>query len=501
MHDEDIVDPIPCPAAFREGGEAASYSQAALLLALGIAMKREYAPLLTTLAEQPPFPLPELPSVVEAISEEHFERVLSQMTRQTMDGTARRVQLSAAEDLYRNAGEQRNVDSALRLLAASMRAPGELARVAAAVSTLDLVDTPMTALRILVNAALRSRSDLVRGIATSALVRVERDLRRWPRLARQLVRIARSRAPFRWHSHVSVGSKQTLPTNNTACLVHGTLLVPVGKRPEEWWKPGTGDFHQYLRTGPRPNVYSGSDYFYWSGGWSDDARSDAVEGLCRWVRSHRDADLDLFAHSHGANVAMLASHHVKIRQLVLLSCPVHWGLYRPDFFNVRDIVSIRVRWDLIIMADRADQRFQDPRIREHVLPVWYGRHDSSRRSSTWRSHDLVQHLDSPAISKQAAPPTPPPRRPLAPAFQYVVRIKGPVERATAVVQALRAHSLIGGAHFQQVLFKNSPPRPHYDIEVVAKQALTAAWIRDVAQQSNAELVGFARYTSSSAGAQ
>src|SRR6187401_1127975 len=147
MHDEDIVDPIPCPAAFREGGEAASHSQAALLLALGIAMKREYAPLLTTLAEQPPFPLPELPSVVEAISEEHFERVLSQMTRQTMDGTARRVQLSAAEDLYRNAGEQRNVDSALRLLAASMRAPGELARVAAAVSTLDLVDTPMTALR------------------------------------------------------------------------------------------------------------------------------------------------------------------------------------------------------------------------------------------------------------------------------------------------------------------------------------------------------------------
>lgn len=493
MYDEDIVEPIPCPDAFREGGDAARYSQAALLLALGIAMRREYALLLASLYDSLPFSLPELPLVDQPVSESRFDGVVADVARLAMEVPARRVQLMAAEDLYGNHGESRTADSALRLLAASLRDPDQLVRVAAAVSTLDLVETPTAALKVLVNAALRRPSNAVAGIATSALARVERDPQRWPRLARQLVRVVRSRSPLRWHSRNSIVSRQTAPIDNSACLVHGTLFVPVGRRPEEWWKPGTGDFHTYLKTGPRPNIYSGADYFSWSGGWFDDARSEGVEKLSRWVRDRRYSELDIFAHSHGANIAMLATHHVKIRQLVLLSCPVHWTLYQPKFSNVSDIVSLRIRWDLTIMADRGDQRFSDPRIREHVLPVWFGRHDSSRRSSTWRNRNLVQYLDSPALAKETDMPAPQSPRPAIPKFEYQVRVKGPREVAYAFVEALRAQPLIRSAHIPLAEFKNSPPRASYAIDLVAGEALTDAWVRDVALQVNAEVLSFARY--------
>ena len=493
MYDEDIVDPIPCPAAFREGGEAARCSQAALLLVLGIALRREYAPLLSTLVEQPPFELPNLRPVDGPVSQERFERVMTQVTGELREVPANRVRLIAAEALYRDSGEHRNADSALRLLAASLLESDDLVRVARAVSTLDLVETPIVVLKILVNAALRSPSHAVAAIATSALARVERDLHRWPRLARQLVRMARRRIPFRWRSRDFSVSRQTTSVDNSVCLVHGTLFVPVGRRPDEWWKPGTGDFHMYLKTGPRPNVYSGADYFFWSGGWFDDARSEAVEKLSRWVRDRRYSELDVFAHSHGANIAMLATRHVKIRQLVLLSCPVHWSLYQPDFSNVSDIVSIRIRWDLVIMADRGDQRFDHPQVREHVLPMWFGRHDSSRRSSTWQSRNLARYLDSPIVSKETAMPTPPPSPPPTPTFDYFVTIKGPVERGSAFIDALNAHSVVREATFKPVWFKNSRPRPDYSIHVVTTQPLTEAWVKDVAQRSNAEVLGITEY--------
>jgi hypothetical protein len=490
MHDEDIVDPIPCPDAFREGGESASYSQAALLLALGIALKPKYAGLLQTLRDPAPFPLPELRPVEEPVPEARFDRVLEEARRQALEAEADELQWRAAEDLYRRPAEYGNADGALRLLAASLVGPDELVRVAAAVSTLDLVDTSYAATWTLVTAAMRSPSALVRAIATTGLMRNDHSLRTWRWLVWKVHQRVREATARFWQSRDVPAVTRVRSTDDVTCIVHGTLFVPVGRHLEEWWKPGTGDFHEYLRKGPRPNVYSGPDYYRWSGGWNDFARSEAVQNLSAWMRAHGQSELDLFAHSHGANVAMLASHHVKIRQLVLLSCPVHWGLYQPDFSKVSDVVSFRVRWDLVIMADRGDQRFSHQQIREHVLPLWYGAHESARRSSTWRSQDLVKHLHVPGGSKTVVSAAAPPSQDrVAPTFEYRFDIKGPHDRAFAFAQAMRGQPGIQSASVPIVEFKNSRPRDRYAVFITARQELQMAWVRQVAEQSNAEILG------------
>lgn len=138
-----------------------------------------------------------------------------------------------------------------------------------------------------------------------------------------------------------------------------------------------------------PNLYGHSDYYRWSGGWNEYARHDAAEKLCEWMRLRHVSVPDVIAHSHGGNVAMLASTQENMNKLVLLSCPVHWSDYRPD--KVSDVLSIRIKWDLVIMADGGAQRFpNDPRIREVILPFWFTAHDASRRSSTWKSRNLDQ---------------------------------------------------------------------------------------------------------------
>jgi hypothetical protein len=285
-----------------------------------------------------------------------------------------------------------------------------------------------------------------------------------------------------------------------ALLVHGTLFGFVGSGMEEWWKPGSGDLHEFLRKGPRPGVYSGSDYYRWSGGWNDFARDEAVRTLTDWVRGHSLSALDVFAHSHGANVAMLATHRVPVRNLVLMSCPVHWEIYKPDFANVAKVVSIRAKWDLVIMADRGDQRFPDhPQIAEHVLPIWFARHDSSRRSSTWRREQLAAYLDattaSPSTTAPAVPPLPSPEPASPPpvrAFEQFVAVKGPVETAEAFIDALRRLPEVYQAEFRPVVFKKSPPRDKYTILVKGDAALYFDRIRDVAREVGAEVLFFDR---------
>ena len=85
---------------------------------------------------------------------------------------------------------------------------------------------------------------------------------------------------------------------------------------------------------------------------------------------------------------MLATHGgLQAGTLILLSCPVHPSKYFPDFANAARVISIRVRLDLVILADRGGQRFQDPRIEENVLPIWFD-HSASRSPDVWREHGV-----------------------------------------------------------------------------------------------------------------
>jgi len=135
----------------------------------------------------------------------------------------------------------------------------------------------------------------------------------------------------------------------------------------------------------RRDLYNQSDRFAWSGGYSYDARSLGANDLVKWVDLHREQGLDLFTHSHGGNVAMLASNRgLRLGKLVLLSCPVQFRKYQPNFGQVTKLVSIRVRLDLVILADRCGQKFKDSRIRENVLPIWFD-HTATHNPEVWKN--------------------------------------------------------------------------------------------------------------------
>jgi hypothetical protein len=73
--------------------------------------------------------------------------------------------------------------------------------------------------------------------------------------------------------------------------------------------------------------------------------------------------------------------------VLLLNCPV-----RPSYvFREGSAItarSVRTCFDLVILADRAGQRFP-PRsgIVEQYLPSWYG-HSGTTDPKTWHRHDI-----------------------------------------------------------------------------------------------------------------
>jgi hypothetical protein len=275
----------------------------------------------------------------------------------------------AAEAFYRDA----NVESAAALLEISLRHPHELARVAAAASYMEVTVAPTRAIRIL-ERGVRSQDRLVRGVAAHALARVD------PVNARLTPLLAAKRRPSRRRP------------SRTGTIVHGTFA-----RTSAWWQPPAGDFWKYLHDTVDPQLYAASDRFEWSGGYTDYDRGRAGGELHDWVQdpTHNLDGLDLFTHSHGGSVAMLATHAgTRVGRLVLLSCPVHWPKYSPEFSRVTKIFSIRVRLDLVILIDGGGQRFSHPQINERVLPIWFD-HFTTHDPTTWEDHDLITFISQP----------------------------------------------------------------------------------------------------------
>jgi hypothetical protein len=252
---------------------------------------------------------------------------------------------------------------AAQLMEACLRHPAELARVAAAASYFELTTDPQRLIKILVRGT-RSRDPLVRDLAATALARVAPEHSR----LRQMTKPG--------------GPRPGGEPSHTAMLVHGTFA-----RTHEWWQPG-GSFHGYLKNGARPDLYDASDRFDWSGGYSDAARDIGAHDLREWVEQRALEGLDLFGHSHGANVTMQATKFgLNAGKLFLLSCPVHVHKYMPDFSRTTGIVSIRVHLDLVILADRGGQLFRHPQIEENVLPIWFD-HGATHDPQVWQQHNV-----------------------------------------------------------------------------------------------------------------
>jgi hypothetical protein len=380
---EPVEAPIPSPEAFRREGDAATLSTAAALLYLGYRLRGDEQALsarrrdafgergdVTTLA----FPeddveaalgIPPIRASWERIHPTEARKRLADAGLRPED--TQRPDRDVIADVAERFHEGPTPPRAAELFEASLAHPAELVRVAAASSYLALTSDPGRPLEVL-RTALRNEDRLTQEVAATSLARFAPEDES---LARLLVE----------------GQTPEGGAPSTTCIiVHGTWA-----RNSEWWQPG-GDFHDYFKAKVCPDVYSAPDRFFWSGGYSPAARAQGAVDLRNWVAAHKLNGLDVFTHSHGGSVAMLATHGpLALRELVLLSCPVDVTKYLPRFAGIGKIVSIQVHLDLVILADGSGTRFDLPGIREHVLPIWFD-HFKTHDPDVWRRHNVSRWL-------------------------------------------------------------------------------------------------------------
>jgi|SRR5579859_146176 len=367
MPDTGLSEPPSAQEAFERTDRIAVLTQAAILLILGFQLRGEAINLEDALPKEdlsilriPPLPPSRGRINPQSVRQSLASRFLTSVASPVPPGgdVTWRPDIFAvlATDHLRDA----TTFSAISLMEACLRHPHEIVRVAAAAAYHDWSSETLRLTAIL-EEGTRSADLLVRQLAATALAQVNPGN----------VRLS----DFQGSSGRAAGAGG----GHTAMLVHGTWALGA-----IWWQP-RGDFHSYLLKEVRTDLYDNNDRFAWSGGYSPDARALAADDLLRWVSIHKEEGLDLFTHSHGGSVAMLATHTgLQIGELVLLSCPVHFPKYVPDFTRVRKIVSIRVRLDLVILADRGGQRFRHPKIQENILPIWFD-HTVTHNPDVWKN--------------------------------------------------------------------------------------------------------------------
>lgn len=189
-----------------------------------------------------------------------------------------------------------------------------------------------------------------------------------------------SRTAARLSARPSPRSDASLPEDDASLLVHGTFAYA-----EDWWYPG-GEFHDYIKTHVRPNLYDRGDPFLWSGRYRATDRRVAAARLADWLDAKGMMGLDcVLAHSYGGAVALQATMHgVHMDTAVLLSTPV--DDYEVEWRNIRRAVSLRIHCDLVLLAARSKQRFT-ANVEEHWMDSWFIRHGLSHEASAWIAAD------------------------------------------------------------------------------------------------------------------
>ncbi len=358
------------PAAFESDDPEAVQAQAAILLATGAQLRGDRATALarTAIVAQPSdmflkdeldeFPIPRLVPAARRMSPRGaVER------RYGAAGSYREMMVKVADDLYAT----RSSTAAAALAEMGMQNEHELVRVAAAHAALPMTTETQQPYEILVQGT-KSDDELVRDVAATALARFRPED---PAL----------RALYTEPPPPQEG------TAYTSTMVHGTFATNG-----TWWRPG-GDFWTYVQGNVWNDLYSGADVYRWSGGYSHGAREQGADLLAAWIQSHAAIDISLMGHSHGASVMLLTSWKPGIRfgRVVLLSAPVHPSLYNLNFSAVQKAVSIRVKFDLVLLADGSASRFSDPRYNDHTLPVWFN-HSATHDPDVWMRYNIPSML-------------------------------------------------------------------------------------------------------------
>jgi pimeloyl-ACP methyl ester carboxylesterase len=373
--DQSPVNPRDAFEDIRDGFD----SRITFLLMLGAMYGRGRTPILEEIEEnREEFPMPSyepgnrLRTVLSVLSARDVYglnpteiRNLNDQESPDITATRRRSMASLVQRLY----EDPIPDIVGQILILGLGDPNELIRVSAAISFLDLFDEVGLALTALLSVIEDGSDAMAAQLAEIAI--------------RKLGRTAAT--SFRTPSPGGVGPPLNM---NATILVHGTQFSFVGSPMGDWWTP-KGDFHNYIRSSYRPNLYSKPDFFSWSGGWSDHARQLAAIDLRNWTRSRKLSGFDLIAHSHGGNVAMWATQlGMELNKLILLSCPAHVKHYLPEFARVNEVISYQIKFDWAILTDGGGTKFRHPSISDHILPKWFRCHEDTHKPDFWRRYGL-----------------------------------------------------------------------------------------------------------------
>jgi pimeloyl-ACP methyl ester carboxylesterase len=174
---------------------------------------------------------------------------------------------------------------------------------------------------------------------------------------------------------------------STSIIVHGTYGWA-----ENWWFIG-GEFHTYLLSEVRSDLYCGRNPFTWSGAYRKKHREIAAERLADWAQETVRGTLNsVFAHSYGGVIALNATRYgLSIKDLVLLSVPAEKNI-RVEWRNIDRAVSLRIHMDLVLLAARRPQCFTE-NVEEYYLPHWFVNHSDSHDPALWRKEDSARTLN------------------------------------------------------------------------------------------------------------
>jgi hypothetical protein len=184
-------------------------------------------------------------------------------------------------------------------------------------------------------------------------------------------------------------------SGHTSIIVHGTW-----SRRNRWWTPD-GDFFRYLKKEVAKDLYHREKYFRWEGRWKDDSRDGAAGDLADWTVGRGFPYYEIvFAHSHGANVALNAAILTRDPVLVKLLVLLHPAIVHRDDSEVDEILQhigriwvVRSRFDLVVLADRAFRLFPrlHERVRRFTIPRWLS-HDVGIKSQIWQEYNMPNQV-------------------------------------------------------------------------------------------------------------
>lgn len=180
---------------------------------------------------------------------------------------------------------------------------------------------------------------------------------------------------------------------NVSTMIHGTNAWQG-----TWWRPGQGDFHDFVLNGVRRDLYQGGARFGWNGYLRDAHRTLAARDLRDWARDLAPYGLhSVFAHSYGADVAAKAwLEGLQVDELVLLSAPVNAAV-RVAAAGIAHVVDVRLPFDPVLAGARLFQAVTQwlPHMANvsEVLLAWSLDHSASHSPSVWLAQDVAARGD------------------------------------------------------------------------------------------------------------